>query len=111
MSPAKGLGEVASTFGRPLRRRRNVVVAAFVGAATGGIGLAIYFGSLRELIPIELAGGLVLAFSAVFGVDLAHLASIVMPILGALYGYLRAEGSNRQLANVAHATPLSRPVE
>ncbi len=42
-------------------------MAALVGAATGGIGLGIYFRSLRELIPVELAAALVLASSFVSG--------------------------------------------
>ncbi len=80
-------------------------MAALVGAASGGIGLALYFRSFRELIPVELAGALVLASSFVSGVDSVHVARMVMPILGGFYGYFRAHDSNRQLEALAHVTP------
>jgi hypothetical protein len=44
-------------------------LAAVIGILTGGIGLAIYFRSVRDLFPVELAGGLVITGSVIAGTD------------------------------------------
>jgi len=65
---------------------------------TGGIGLAIYFTSLRDLFPVELAGGLVVLVSLLAGVEPLQVAQFAMPVMGGLYGFLRARSSNRYRA-------------
>src|SRR4051794_17799126 len=81
-----------------LREHRHPGLAALIGAVTGGIGLAIYFKSLRDLFPVELAGGLVLLGSLIAGVEPFQVAQFVAPAVGALYGFLRAWSSNRRRA-------------
>jgi hypothetical protein len=49
----------------PLQERKHPALAGLIGVLTGGIGLAVYFKSLRDLLPVELAGGLVMAGSLV----------------------------------------------
>lgn len=82
----------------PLGKPKNPGLAALVGVLTGGIGLAIYFRSLRDLFPVEVAAALVIAGSLIAGTDPLRLASVVAPIMGALYGFCRAQSSNRRLA-------------
>ena len=86
----------------PLREHRQPGLAALIGAVTGGIGLAVYFKSLRDLLPVELAGGLVLLGSLTAGVEPFQVAQFVVPAVGALYGFLRARSSNRH-----RATPVT----
>jgi hypothetical protein len=86
-----------------LREHRPPGLAALIGAVTGGIGLAIYFKSLRDLLPVELAGGLVLLGSLTAGVEPLQVAQFVVPAVGGLYGCLRAWSSNRRRALVAPA--------
>jgi hypothetical protein len=82
----------------PLRERKHPGLAALIGAVTGGIGLAIYFKSLRDLLPVELAGALVMLGSLTAGVEPLRVAEFVAPVVGALYGLLRARSSNRLFA-------------
>jgi hypothetical protein len=82
----------------PLREHRHPGPAALIGAVTGGIGLAIYFKSLRDLLPVEVAGGLVLLGSLTAGVEPFRVAQFVVPAVGGLYGFLRAWSSNRRRA-------------
>lgn len=82
----------------PLRDRKHPGLAALIGAVTGGIGLAIYFKSLRDLLPVELAGALVLLGSLTAGVEPLQVAQFVLPVVGGLYGLLRAQSSNRRRA-------------
>jgi hypothetical protein len=88
----------------PLQERKHPALAGLIGVLTGGIGLAVYFKSLRDLLPVELAGGLVMAGSLVAATNPMHVAEIVFPIVGGLYGFLRARGSNRR-----RATPPTTP--
>src|SRR4051812_7878847 len=88
---------VLTTF-PPLRARKHPGLAALIGAVTGGIGLAIYFNSLRDLFPVELAGGLVVLVSLLAGVEPVQVAQFAMPVVGGLYGFLRARSSNRHRA-------------
>ncbi len=85
----------------PLGRPKHPGLAALLGALTGGIGLAIYFRSVRDLFPVEVAGGLILVASLVAGRDPLRdpllLASLLAPVVGGLYGYWRAQSSNRRL--------------
>jgi hypothetical protein len=53
---------------------------------------------------VELAGGLVIAGSLVAATNPMHVAEIVLPIIGGLYGFLRARSSNRR-----RATPPTTP--
>jgi hypothetical protein len=85
----------------PLREHRHPGLAALIGAVTGGIGLAIYFKSLADLLPVEVAGGLVLLGSLIAGVEPFRVAQFVAPALGGLYGFFRARSSNRRRAALA----------
>ena len=82
----------------PLAKPKSPGLAALIGALTGGIGLAIYFRSLRDLFPVDVASGLVAVASLAAGVDPLHVAEIVAPVVGAVYGFWRAQSSNRRLA-------------
>lgn len=81
----------------PLKRPKHPGLAALIGVLTGGIGLAIYFRSVRDLFPVEVAGGLTILGSLATGSDPLLLASFVAPVVGGLYGYWRAQSSNRRL--------------
>jgi hypothetical protein len=93
---------VVTTF-PPLYARKHPGIAALVGAVTGGLGLAIYFKSLRDLFPVELAGALVMLGSLTAGEEPLQVAQFAMPLVGGLYGPFRARNSNRRRAT------LSRP--
>lgn len=83
----------------PLTKPTRPGVAAAIGVLTGGIGLAIYFRSLRDLLPLEILGMLVIVGSTIAGVQLLDALSVAaMPaaILGGSYGYWRADSSNRR---------------
>ena len=82
----------------PLREHRHPGLAALIGAVTGGIGLAIYFKSLRDLLPLELAGGAVLLGSLITGDEPFRVAELVLPAVGAVYGGVRAWSSNQRRA-------------
>jgi hypothetical protein len=82
----------------PLHARKHPGLAALIGAVTGGLGLAIYFKSLRDLFPVELAGGLSVLVSLLAGVEPVQVAQFAMPVVGGLYGFLRARSSNRYRA-------------
>lgn len=83
---------------RPLGRRTRPWLAAVIGFVFGGVGLSIYF---RTLIDV----GILLAL-----VILVFLAQLVLGVVGfwwvgaaiaSLYGFTRAESSNRRLALAA----------
>jgi hypothetical protein len=84
----------------PLHARKHPGLAALIGAVTGGLGLAIYFKSLRDLFPVEVAGALVLLGSLTAGVEPLGVAQFVVPVVGGLYGLLRARSSNRRRATL-----------
>src|SRR4051795_2341978 len=84
----------------PLRARRHPGLAALIGALTGGIGLAVYFKSLRDLFPVEVTGALVMVGSLIVGFEPWRIAEVVLPVVGGLYGFLRARSSNRRLAGL-----------
>ena len=90
---------ISTTF-PPLHTRKRPELAALIGAVTGGLGLAIYFKSLRDLFPVELAGALVLLGSLTAGVEPMRVAQFVVPVVGGLYGLLRARSSNRRRATL-----------
>jgi hypothetical protein len=84
----------------PLTRPKRPAVAAVIGVLTGGIGLAIYFRSLRDLLPLEILGMLVIVGATIAGVQLLDALTVMaMPaaILGGSYGYWRAQSSNLRL--------------
>src|SRR3954451_9419492 len=87
----------------PLHARKHPGLAALIGAVTGGFGLAIYFRSLRDLLPVELAGALIMLGSLTAGVEPLQVAQFAMPVVGGLYGLLRARSSHRRRVT------LSRP--
>jgi hypothetical protein len=82
----------------PLGKPKSPGLAALIGALTGGIGLAIYFGSLRDLFPVDVTGCLVAIGSLAAGVDPLQVVEIVAPVVGGVYGFWRAQSSNRRLA-------------
>src|SRR3954447_23075449 len=84
----------------PLQAQTHPGLAALIGAVTGGLGLALYFKSLRDLFPVELAGALVMLGSLTAGVEPLRVAQFVVPVVGGLYGLLRARSSNRRLATL-----------
>ena len=86
----------------PLGAEKNVGIATVIGIFTGGIGLAIYFRSLREIVPVELTGALVMLALA-FGANPFAVAVGAGPVIGGLYGYWRAQSSNRSRAEPGYA--------
>src|SRR4051794_41918920 len=93
----------------PLHEHKHPGIAALIGAVTGGIGLAIYFKSLRDLLPVELAAGLVLLGSLAAGVEPFRGAEFVVPAVGGLFGFLRGRSSHRPRAGPPPPPPGPRP--
>jgi hypothetical protein len=87
----------------PLAKPKSPGLAALIGVLTGGIGLAVYFRSIRDLFPVEVAVGISVIGSLAFGVNPLRVGQIVAPVAGGLYGYWRAQSSNRRLAIPAAA--------
>ncbi len=81
----------------PLGAEKNVGIATVIGILTGGIGLAIYFRSLRDVVPVDLTAGLVMVALA-FGANPFEVAVGAGSVIGGLYGYWRAQSSNRRRA-------------
>jgi hypothetical protein len=81
-----------------LRTGKSPGLAALIGFLTGGIGLALYFRSVRDLFPVEVTCALVIVGSLIAGVNPVDVASIVAPLVGGLYGFLRARSSNQRRA-------------
>lgn len=76
-----------------LFRVRNPGVAGLLGFCFGGIGLAIYFRSLVDLIiPVLLA----ILFAILFK-NLAAAGWLAGAVVAGLYGISRAVSSNRRL--------------
>jgi hypothetical protein len=93
------LAEAVQKHLPPLVKHTRPGLAAIIGVLFGGVGLAIYFRSLPDLLPLEVVGALVIVGSAIAGVPLLDVLSVVaMPaaIFGGSYGYWRADSSNRR---------------
>jgi hypothetical protein len=74
----------------PSVRGKNAAVACVVGFIFGGIGLAIYFRNVIDLVfPVAVA----IAASLVIGLNVGWLAGA---LLAALYGYFRVQLSEQQ---------------
>jgi hypothetical protein len=84
----------------PLSAEKNVGVATVIGILTGGIGLAIYFRSLRDFLAVDLTVGLILVALA-FGANPFEVGVVAGAVIGGLYGYWRAQSSNRRRAEYA----------
>jgi hypothetical protein len=83
----------------PLAKPKRPGLAAVIGVLFGGVGLAIYFRSLRDLLPLEVVSILVIAGSAIAGVpplDVLRVVAMPAAIFGGSYGYWRAYSSNRR---------------
>src|SRR3954462_14462227 len=91
---------VVTTF-PPLHARKHPGLAALVGAVTGGLGLAIYFKSLRDLFRVQPVGALVMRGSLTAGAEPPQVAPLAMPVVGRLYSPLRARNSNRPRARLS----------
>src|SRR3954463_1411207 len=94
------IAHAALTKFPPLHARKHPGLAALIGVVTGGLGLAIYFKSLRDLFPVELAGALVMLGSLTAGIEPLQVAQFVVPVVGGLYGLLRARTSTRRRATL-----------
>jgi hypothetical protein len=81
----------------PLGAEKNVGIATVIGILTGGIGLAVYFRSLRDVVPVDLTVGLVMVALA-FGANPFEVGAVAGSVIGGLYGYWRAQSSNRRRA-------------
>jgi hypothetical protein len=94
----------------PLKKRRRPNIACLVGFLFGGIGLAIYFRTFVDFI-------LLLAFEAVALIMLgssdpsyAYLIYFLQCAIAGLYGFFRAETSNRMLEPAGGAPrPAAQP--
>ena len=82
----------------PLGADKNVGLATVIGILTGGIGLALYYRSLRDFIPVDLTAALVMVGALAFGANPFEVAAIAGPVIGGLYGWWRAQSSNRRRA-------------
>ena len=82
----------------PLGADKNVGLATVIGILTGGIGLALYFRSLRDFVPVDLTAGLVMVGALAFGANPFGVAAIAGPVIGGLYGWWRARSSNSRRA-------------
>jgi hypothetical protein len=82
----------------PLGADKNVGLATVIGILTGGIGLALYFRSLRDFVPVDLTAALVMVGALAFGANPFAVAAIAGPVIGGLYGWWRAQSSNRRRA-------------
>ena len=89
----------------PLRRRTRPNLACFVGFLTGGIGLAVYF---RSFVDAIVVAALLITFALLYDTvsEFGVLPGLVLP---ALYGYFRAENSNRRLAETSASAPTPAP--
>ena len=95
-------GAESARFPR-MKTHKSPVLAALTGVFTGGVGLAIYLGSRRDLFPVEVAAGLVVLGSLAARASPLHVAPVVAPIVAGIYGFWRAYTSNRRRSYPAHA--------
>jgi hypothetical protein len=90
---------------RPLRRRVRPWLAVILGFALGGIGIVLYFRTRTDV----LAGVVLVAAAMALGIVVYVVTETALPwyagaALPALYGYLRAQASNRALT-LSSASP------
>jgi hypothetical protein len=84
----------------PVGRDTHPNLACVIGFLFGGVGLAIYFRTVVDLVfPVVITVFGVIAYSALGG-----LGWITGAIVAALYGYYRSVTSNRRRA-AAHPQP------
>jgi hypothetical protein len=94
------VAEAVQKYLPPLGKPKSPGLAAIVGVLFGGVGLAIYFRSLRDLLPLEVVGALVIVGSTIAGtqpLDVLSVVGLPAAIFGGSYGYWRADSSNRRL--------------
>ena len=76
----------------PLARRTDPMAALVIGLVFGGLGLGIYFRSFRDAVAPVL---IVIVLAALFGSTGGVMFGAA---LAGVYGFQRAESSNRRLA-------------
>ena len=75
-----------------LSKSKKPGVAAFVGFAFGGIGLGLYFRSFIDFLLTIVAGLLVTVATS------AALGWVTGAVIAGVYGFYRAQDSNKRLA-------------
>jgi hypothetical protein len=89
-----------------LRKPKKPGVAAAIGFLFGGIGLGLYFRSFIDfLLPLAAAFALVVTSSAI-GSKLASVGWLGGAALVGVYGFFRAQDSNRRLAMQVEAAAV-----
>lgn len=79
----------------PLKSKKDPMIAAMAGFATGGIGLGLYLQSWADfLIP-----GAILLFLVIVSLFTAGVPMLFIPVVWAIYGFKRVQASNRKLAS------------
>ena len=80
----------------PVGRDTNPNLACVIGFLFGGVGLAVYFRTVVDLvIPVAIV-----LFAAVSITALGALGWVAGAIVAAVYGYLRAVTSNEKRASL-----------
>ena len=77
----------------PLKKIKNPKVAAVAGFALGGIGLALYFGTIIDfLVPV-----FIWIVMMVVALPTGETLIVAAPVFCAIFGYRRAMSSNAKL--------------
>jgi hypothetical protein len=86
----------------PISRRTRPNLATAIGLVAGGIGLAIYFRTIIDLVvPVAVAIAIQLIVVKEMGSDV-QLGWLAGAIIAALYGFLRSQTSNTRIDEQAH---------
>jgi predicted permease len=88
----------------PLKRRKDPVVAAIIGAIVGGFGLALYLRSWLD-------AGLTVVWVVMFAIFVDAGGSVGLATVAAIYGnypYARVHASNRRLERGAQPADQQR---
>ena len=81
----------------PLKSKKDPTIAAVAGFALGGIGLALYFGTLVDfLVPV-----FIWIVMMVVALPTGETLLITAPVFCAIFGYRRAKSSNARLSGAS----------